>query len=291
VSQRTGPSGRAAGGAGPAARRRPTDRRMAERRKAIYAARARRRRRLLGWALLAAALVAGVAYLVRTPLFELSTVRVVGTQALDRSEVLEASGVRLGQPYLGLDLKAIGRRVAALPRVAAVRVTRDYPSTLRIAVTERVEVASVSTGGVYWLVAADGTVLDSVVGARPAGLPYVARVPLPEGIKPGTRLPPDNPLANALTALGGMRSQLRREVVGVKAGSIDGLELTLEDGSRVLYGLAVDQPAKDTAVLLIRRQLAKEKREVRRIDVRNPSAPTVLASNDGPAGGPGTGAD
>ena len=117
--------------------------------------------------MVALALAAGVAYLIRTPLFGLSAVRVEGTEAVARAEVLEVSRVRLGEPYLGLDLAAIRARVAALPRVADVRVTRDYPSSLRITVTERPPVASVSTGSVYWLVAADGTVLDAPAVARP----------------------------------------------------------------------------------------------------------------------------
>ncbi|HEV2892651.1 MAG TPA: FtsQ-type POTRA domain-containing protein, partial [Actinomycetota bacterium] len=258
-------------------RRPPADRRIAERRKAIIAARVRRRRRILGWALVAIALVAGVAYLIRTPLFGLSAVRVDGTETVTRAEVLEASRVRIGEPYLGLDLAAIRHRVAALPRVAAVRVTREYPSGLRIAVTERPPVASVSTGSVYWLVAADGTVLDAA-GRRPAQLPYVASVPLPDGVRPGSRLPPGNELANALTALGGMAPQLKRQVTGVNARTQDSLEFTLKDGSRVLYGLAVDQPAKDAAVLLIRRTLKREGREAQRIDVRNPATPTVTAT-------------
>ena len=186
MTQRANASGRTGGGAAPR-RRPPADRRIAERRKAIVAARVRRRRRILGWALAAIALAAGVAWLIRTPLFGLSAVRVDGTQAVARAEVLEASKVRIGEPYLGLDLAAIRDRVAALPRVAAVRVTRDYPSSLRIAVTERPPVASVSTGSVYWLVAADGTVLDAA-GRRPADLPYVARVPLPDGV--ARRQPP-----------------------------------------------------------------------------------------------------
>jgi cell division protein FtsQ len=279
VTQRTSPSGRTARGAGPASRRAPTDRRIAERRKAIFAARVRRRRRVLRWALLAIALAAGVAYLIRTPLFGLGAVRVDGTGALGRAEVVAVSQVRIGEPYLGLDLDAIRRRVEALPRVAAVRVTRDYPSSLRITVTERPPVASVSGDGVYWLVAADGTVLEAA-DRRPDGLPYVARVPLPAGVHAGTRLPPGNELANALTALGGMRAELKRQVVGVKAQTLDSLEFTLKDGLLVLYGLAVDQPAKDSAVLLVRRELKKEGREAQRIDVRNPSAPTVVA---GPA--------
>ena len=248
MTQRTNASGRTGGGAAPR-RRPPADRRIAERRKAIVASRVRRRRRIIGWALLAIALAAGVAWLIRTPLFGLSAVRVDGTQAVAEAEVLEASKVRIGEPYLGLDLAAIRDRVAALPRVAAVRVTRDYPSSLRITVTERPPVASVSTGSVFWLVAADGT-----------------------------RLPPGNELANALSALGGMAPQLKRQVAGVNARTLDSLEFTLKDGSVVLYGLAVDQGAKDAAVLLIRRTLKKERREAQRIDVRNPSAPTVRAT-------------
>jgi len=276
VTQRSSAGGRTAGGA--ASGRRPlADRRIAERRKAILAARVRRRRRILGWVLVGLALAAGVAYLIRTPLFGLSAVRVTGTQAVPRAEVLAASQVRLGEPYLGLDLPAIRDRVAALPRVAAVNVTRDYPSSLHIAVTERPAVASVSTGALFWLVAADGTVLDSA-STRPPGLPYVASVPLPAGLRPGSRLPPGNELANALSALGGMDPKLERLVTGVNARSLDSLEFTLDDGTRVLYGLAVDQPAKDAAVLLVRRTLKREGREAQRIDVRNPSAPTVLAT-------------
>jgi cell division protein FtsQ len=276
VTQRAGASGRAGGGAAPR-RRPPADKRIAERRKAIVAARVRRRRRVLAWALAAIALAAGVAYLIRTPLFGLSAVRVEGAKAVAEAEVVAASQVRLGEPYLGLDLDAIQARVAALPRVAAVRVARDYPSSLRITVSERPPVASVSTGSVFWLVAADGTVLDAA-GGRPAGLPYVAAVPLPDGIRPGSRLPPGNELANALTALGGMAPQLKRQVTGVNARSVDSLEFTLKDGTRVLYGLAVDQPAKDAAVALVRRTLKRERREAQRIDVRNPSAPTVRAT-------------
>jgi cell division protein FtsQ len=280
MTRRAGPSGRAAGGAAPS--RASANRRIAERRRAIVAARVRRRRRVLGWALAAVALAVGVAYLIRTPLFGLSAVRVEGTQAVARAEVLEASRVRIGEPYLGLDLDAIRARVAALPRVAAVRVERDYPSSLRITVTERPPVAVVSSanvfaGSVYWLVAADGTVLDTAA-RRPADLPYVASVPLPEGVRAGTRLPPGNELANALTALGGMAPQLRRQVAGVDARTLDSLEFTLKDGTRVLYGLAEDQPAKDAAVLLVRRTLKREGREAQRIDVRNPSAPTVKAA-------------
>jgi cell division protein FtsQ len=279
MSQRTSQPGRARGPAAAPARRRPSaDRRIAERRKAIAATRVRRRRRQLLWGLVALVLAAGTVQLVRTPLFGLGAVHVEGTGPVGRDQVLAAAGVRPGQPYLGLDLEAIRDRVAALPRVAAARVVRDYPASLRIVVSERAPVASVRRAAAYWAVAADGTVLEAA-DRRPAGLPHVGGVPLPAGVHPGSRLPPGNPLANALAALGGMRPDLRRQVAAVQARSLDGLEFRLRDGTRVLYGLAADQPAKDAAVILVRRKLAREGREVERIDVRNPSAPTVLAAD------------
>jgi cell division protein FtsQ len=279
MSQRTSQPGRARGPAAAPARRRPSaDRRIAERRKAIAATRVRRRRRQLLWGLVALVLAAGTVQLVRTPLFGLGAVHVEGTGPVGRDQVLAVAGVRPGQPYLGLDLEAIRDRVAALPRVAAARVVRDYPASLRIVVSERVPVASVRRAPAYWVVAADGTVLEAA-DRRPAGLPHVGGVPLPAGVHPGSRLPPGNPLANALAALGGMRPDLRRQVAAVQARSLDGLEFRLRDGTRVLYGLAADQPAKDAAVILVRRKLARAGREVERIDVRNPSAPTVLAAD------------
>jgi len=278
MTQRTGQPRRAAGQAPPARRRPSADRRIAERRKAITAARVRRRRRQLGWGLLALALAVGTVQLARTPLFGLAAVHVQGTSALHRGDVLAAAAVRPGEPYLGLDLEAIRHRVEALPRVAAARVVHDYPASLRIIITERTPVASVRKRTFSWLVAADGTVLEAT-RRPPADLPQVASVPLPADVHPGSRLPPGNPLANALAALGGMRPDLRAQVIAVHARSLDGLEFGLRDGTRVLYGLAAEQPAKDAAVLLVRRTLAREGREVKRIDVRNPSAPTVRAAD------------
>jgi len=258
-----GPAGRAA-----------ADRRIIERRRQVAADRVRRRRRQLAGAVAAVVLAAGVAKLVNSPLFSLTSVTVRGTAVLTPAQVAAAAGVRPGQPYLAVDPGAIRRRVETLPRVARAEVRRDYPSSLRITVVERRPTATISVGGRWWRVAADGTVLEVAAG-RPRGVPFVARVPVPAGLRPGTRLPAGGPLANALTALGGLRPELARLVTGVEARSIDSLEFQLRGGSRVLYGLAEAQPAKDAAALLLLGKLSRQGRKVVLVDVRNPSAPTV----------------
>jgi cell division protein FtsQ len=255
-----------------------TDRRILERRRAIIVERVRRRRHVLLVAVAAVAVAVGLYQLARSPLFGLTEVRVEGAGGSMRATVLAAAGLRPGEPYLAIDPAAVRRRVEALPRVASARVLRSYPSSLRIVVSERTPTAVVSSGGAYWLVAADGIVLARLA-ERPAGaqaaLPYVAGVPLPPGVRPGARLPAGNPLANALTALGRMDPSLRRQVVAVTAGSVDSLELGLRDGAKVLYGVAERQAAKDAAVLLIQRKLRAEGKRVVRIDVRSPSTPMV----------------
>jgi cell division protein FtsQ len=269
----------ARGGQPAAGRRPPTDRRIAARRKAIAAARVRRRRRQLGLAALALLLAFGLVRLAHSPLLGLSAVHVEGARVLDPAEVVAAARLRPGQPYLGIDLGVVRRRVAALPWVARVQVAHDYPSSLRIRLVERTPAGSLSARGRYWLVSADGVVL-AASATRPRALPYVADVPVPAGIRAGTRLPPGNPLANALSALGGLRPELARQVAAVTARSLDSLTLRLRGGATVLYGLAADQPAKDAAVLLVQRKLATQKRRLVSIDVRTPSAPTVVAADD-----------
>ena len=263
-------------------RRLLTDRRIMERRRAIIAERVRRRRRQVMVSAVLLVVAFGLYQLARSPLFGLSGVRVRGASATTRAAVLAAAGLHPGQPYLAIHPDEVRRRIEAVPTVAAVRVTRAYPSSLRITVTERRPTAVVSSGEGRWLVAADGTVLGQAAGPAP-GLPFVSGVPLPPGARPGTRLPPGNSLANALTALGGMDPALRGQVTGVSARSIDSLQFRLRDGALVLYGLAERQAAKDAAVLLVQKQLRSEGKQVVRIDVRSPSTPTVLAGTRGNA--------
>ncbi len=261
-----------------------TDRRIAARRKQVAARRVRRRRRQVVWGLVVLLVLIGVAELARSSLFALGQVRVRGTADPTLAAVVVAqSGVHPGEPYLRLDLGAIRRRLEALPRVAHADVRRAYPSDLLLVVTERQPVASVAAAGGFWVVSADGVVLDRVP-ARPTGLLFVAQVPLPADVHPGVRLPPDGPLANARRALAGLSPELARQVARVSAPTVDALTFSLRSGVQVLYGPAAQQRRKDAATLVVLRQAAKEGTPLARVDVRVPERP-VVAPKGNPGGG------
>ena len=267
---------------GPARARGAVDRRLAARRRALAAAQVRRRRRqvLLGTLAFLAAL--GLWQLVRSPLFGLTGVTVTGTSRLSPEEVVAAAGVRRGQPVLSVDEAAVRARVEAMTWVRAASVRRDYPAGLRIHVTERRPAAKVAgRDGRWWLVAADGVVLAPAGGGgAPAGLPMVREAPLAAPVRPGDRLPAGGAVANALAALRGLRPELARQVRGVHAPSIDGLWFRLASGAQLMYGLAAQQAAKDTAALMLLDTARKQGKQVIRIDVRAPSRPTLLAARN-----------
>lgn len=98
-------------------------------------------------------------------------VRISGLHRLDRTEVLHTAAVSLGTPLARLDGDAVRARVATIAQVKSAKVTRDWPSTLRIEVTERTPRAAVARDGRYALVDADGV---TVATARtPSGLPML----------------------------------------------------------------------------------------------------------------------
>ena len=108
--------------------------------------------------------------------------------------------LQVSAAYVTLALQAVAIVIVAFGSArAVVNISRGAFSSRPGAVDQRAEWLDYAR----WLVAADGMVLARA-GGRLGGLPSVAGVPLPPDARPGTRLPPGNSLANALTALGGM---------------------------------------------------------------------------------------
>jgi cell division protein FtsQ len=138
-----------------------------------------------------------------------------------------------------VDTAAAAARVAGLPQVAAVEVTRGWPQTVVVTIAERVPVAVVERAGTRSLVDRDGVLFDTITGDPPAGV-----VPLTVG-QPG---PDDRATTAALGALTSLPREVREQVTGVAATTADDVTLTLTDGRTVLWGSA-DQTDRKSRVL------------------------------------------
>ena len=116
-----------------------------------FAARTRARRwRTAGWVIAVVVLIgaiAGAAWAVAwSSLFDIRTIEVRGTSNLSADEVLTAAQVPRGVPLIHADTDEIAQRVEALLLVADAQVSRHWPNTLRIEITERTTAAVVADG-------------------------------------------------------------------------------------------------------------------------------------------------
>jgi cell division protein FtsQ len=209
--------------------------------------------------------VAFVAWLLLAgPILTVRTVQVDGLATLSADLVQKAAGIGRGTPLLRVDVDAAEARVARLPQVASVEVTRDWPASVVITVVERVPVAVVGEPGRRSLVDAEGVLFDTVTGAPPDGV-----VPL-DVRSPG---PDDAATMAGIAAIGSLPADVRKQVTGAAASSADDISLTLTDGTVVRWGDASESAAKSAALVGLLEQIADGKLEpAATIDVSTPAA-------------------
>ena len=192
----------------------------ARRRRVASEQRRRRRRRTLAVALLVTVLAAGW-LATRTGLFDVDAVRVSGAVHETDQDVVDVSGVRLGDQLLDLDAGAVARAVEALPWIATVSVERGLDGTVTIAVTERTPVATVAElGGARYLVDAEGRLLGPAEGDTSALVAI-------EGVGPTDAGQTIDGVGGAMQAWAALGPGVRSRVSAVVVGEDTSLELRL----------------------------------------------------------------
>ena len=225
---------------------------------------ARRRRRPIQIGLALVVLAAVIWLLFAGPLLAVRSLQVDGLRSLPAEQVRETAGIRSGTPLLRVDVDAAEARVAALPQVASVEVTRGWPDSVVITVVERVPVAVVGEPGRRSLVDAEGVLFDSVSGDPPTGV-----VPLVVD-DPG---PGDPATMAALTAIRALPRELLEQVAGVAAPSPEDISMALTDETVVEWGSAEESEAKAGALDALVDQIASGALEpAETIDVTVPAA-------------------
>jgi len=224
----------------------------------------RRGRRPVQVAAAVTALVAVVWLLLVSPVLGVRTVQVDGVSSLPADQVRETAGIAPGTPLLRVDVDAARARVARLPQVASVEVTRGWPHTVVVTVVEREPVAIVGSPGQRTLVDRHGVLFDTVTGAPPAGV-----VPL-DVASPG---PGDPATMAGLAAVEAMSADLRKQVASVAVSAGGDITLTLTDGMQVRWGGPEQSARKGSALAALLEQLGDEKLDpATTIDVSTPEA-------------------
>ena len=232
-----------------------------------------------GLLVLAAAAVIGIVWgfaaILRAPVFTIENVEVVGGSHLQRAQILEAAAIPADATLLRVPSSAIVRRLKSNAWVADARVSRDFPSTLRIEITERRPVAVVDAGGTnLWVVSTDGYWL----GKRSAEESSVVVIRDVEGVRPvaGAKVATKE-LLNAVRVATGISPELTAMTRAISAPTVDKTALITTDDIEIYIGEASQLGAKDRVA---REILQREKGKVVYINVRVVERPTWRGLED-----------
>ncbi|WNG95509.1 cell division protein FtsQ/DivIB [Mycobacterium sp. ITM-2016-00318] len=215
--------------------------------------------KLVVWTVLLVVLFVGLGLLLYfTPIMAARNVVITGVGTVTQEEVIAAAAVKQGTPLLQVNTDDVAERVATIRRIATARVQREYPSTLRITVVERVPVAVKDFPDGPHLFDRDG--VDFATGPPPPNLPYL------EVDNPG---PSDPPTKAALAVMTALRPEVAGQVARVSAPSVASITLTLVDGREVVWGTTdrTEEKAQKLAALLTQ--------PGHTYDVSSPDLPTV----------------
>ncbi len=238
-------SGRAADATPPLGTR--IDPRLRARRIAVKRQAGRRR---LRWSFVAGAVVvvvAGLFGLSYTPLFDVARVDVDGAVELDPTLVQSVVDGAKGSSIVWLDLASIRARLLADPWVRKVRVSRDWPHTIRIEVVERRPVASFAgPDGQVRVVDGDGRVL-AVLGGLPVDYPFMA-VNAPN-LDAGTDVPPAVLAGIAVAKV--LPDELRSHIKQLDVSDTGEVKIELLPSGTVLIGAPSELRDKLVALLTV----------------------------------------
>ncbi|MCV7170318.1 FtsQ-type POTRA domain-containing protein [Mycobacterium manitobense] len=215
--------------------------------------------KVLLWSALISVLAVSLGLLLYfTPVMSARSIVITGIGAVTQEEVLAAAAVPAGTPLLQVDTDAVAERVATIRRVAAARVQREYPSTLRITVVERVPVVVKDLPDGPHLFDRDG--VDFATAPPPPTLPYL------DAENPG---PSDPATQAALEVMTALPPEVAGQVGRIAAPSVAAITLTLTDGRVVVWGTndRTEEKALKLAALLTQ--------PGQTYDVSSPDLPTV----------------
>jgi cell division protein FtsQ len=213
----------------------------------------------------------GAWMLVRSSVFKLEKIDVVGTSVVQRDAIIAASGLHVGENALKIDLHAVAARIRAVPGVADVRVQREGSLGIKITITERVAAVEVHSGDSVWFLDRSGILVDGAHrGSR--AVPILQLSPSESFTSISTAEE-----VGVLAVWKRMPATLRSSLKSF-AYQADGTLTFILGPTTVIFGTPDDIAAKIQAIQLVRSRVSEDHRRLARLDVRVPERPAARIS-------------
>ncbi|MHB1488146.1 MAG: cell division protein FtsQ/DivIB [Acidimicrobiales bacterium] len=268
-------SGRQAGtGSGRQAGPRPAiDPRIRQRRIEVARSAGRRRLHILSWTTGTVAAIVTSLIVLHSPLVGVSHIRISGASHVSDATIRSVSGISAHEPMIDISAGAVDKRLERVAWIGTVHTVRQWPSTVRIDVVERVPVAKLPARAGQWsVVDATGRVLAITANPEP-GVATVAGIDQMPGLGASLSSAAGPALAVASALKSDVPASVLAQITAIDQVAGGDVELHLAFGALADLG-GVDQLKEKLQALstvLARVSLAG----VKAIDVSVPQAPTL----------------
>lgn len=228
--------------------------------------RRRRKKVLLAVGTVIALVAALLAAAIYSPVLALKTVSVSGTRLVTPEQVQAALEPLRGKPLPQISDDDVRGLLGSLIQVKSVSVEARPPSTLAVAVHERVPVALVKQGEQYQLVDVDGVQLGTTDNPASASLPVI------DG---GAGAIGQDLFRATAAVLGALPADVLAKLSNASAQSVDAVELKLVDGQTIVWGNASEKELKAKVLAALLKAPADPKNPVKVYDVSVPRHPVT----------------
>ncbi len=217
-----------------------------------------------------ALVVVGGYFLLRSDLWLLKTVSIVGNKHVSAKKIAKLADLDDSTNLMRVAKDKLEVAIEKDPWIAQAAVTRDLPSRIEIIVTERIPFAMVKQKGKLFILDKRGYVLEAGETPRFDSIPVINEIEtdrLVVGRRTQSKL-----LIGALKSLAGVAPKLRDKVVWISVPSLDRLAFHTSDDIEIIYGSVEGAGRKNT---VIERILEDSKGDIVHINVTVPESPVV----------------
>ena len=208
-------------------------------------------------------MVLGGQWILHRSFFAVQSIVVTGNLHETREQVVAQAGLTTQVAMIDLNEANISRRLSLMPWVARAVVSRQWPHSVLVVITERRPVAIAARGATYDLVAEDGVDL----GPAPRG------TNLPVLFSSSGQWPYQGSARDLVTIAATLPRAFWAQVATISQRPASGIRLTMTTPVTFILGPATDLPAKyeDVASVLAHEKLVAG--DV--VDVTVPSAVAI----------------
>jgi len=192
---------------------------------------------------------------------QISVVGLAVDSPLHSDQVIQLSGIKIGEPMARISGSRVKRALAAIPRVGSVSLVRKWPHKILLLIKERAPIAVISIGNQFSLIDSESK-MYATVAVMPPDLPVIS-------VTGNFRIG----LKTAMSVLVYLPDDIKRRVVRLDSSGTDGLELSLRGGAKVIWGSSEDLAVKSKVLLTLLGGAGAG--HVNVFDVSAPYAPTT----------------